>query len=559
MKKSAKGFMIASFIMIAIAIICFAVAPIIAFTLKGHPETYSVTTALVAAINGLSGLLSFANVFATVLFVLAIVTVVIFITWLVLIIVRKKPNSVPALIFGLLVMFASLILFDVYVVTRSYGEGGDRSLISYLSDLAAAKAKDNDAAMFAPLALCYASLFFAALAFLFTFIESIVDMCTPGKVKRLYMDLASKDDNSDLDIESTEDMKDLLNEGLSGDANKKQAATNNGANPFIVQYFNTTGVPAQAPAQQNSLTAEDIRSIVRDELSRNSSVDLRGIMHKELPYEAPQPVMPQPIIINTPAPAPAPAPVAPAPAPAPAPVFDKDALREVIKEEIRAALNEIPTMDENEVRDLVRGGVKEELAGFKPVEVVEQLITVEEAKAEEAAPAPVSEPEPAPAPAPVVVAEPEPAPAPVNEEEKAKIVRIPFETRIVEADDVMKANFNELKADILAYGVKSRVSNSGDTFRLHTKTYVKITIAGNSLKLYFALDPKKYADSTFPIGDASNKGIYKEIPLVFKVKSGLSLRRAKQLVADVMAQDGLTQGEVVAHDYVSDIKADKKD
>jgi hypothetical protein len=156
-------------------------------------------------------------------------------------------------------MFASLILFDVYVVTRSYGEGGDRSLISYLSDLAAAKAKDNDAAMFAPLALCYASLFFAALAFLFTFIESIVDMCTPGKVKRLYMDLASKDDNSDLDIESTEDMKDLLNEGLSGDASKKQAATNNGANPFIVQYFNTTGVPAQAPAQPNSLTAEDIR------------------------------------------------------------------------------------------------------------------------------------------------------------------------------------------------------------------------------------------------------------------------------------------------------------
>ena len=58
------------------------------------------------------------------------------------------------------------------------------------------------------------------------------------------------------------------------------------------------------------------------------------------------------------------------------------------------------------------------------------------------------------------------------------------------AEKEMKANYNELKSEVLSYGVKSRVSNTGDTFRLHTKTYLKITIAGKSLKLYFALDPK---------------------------------------------------------------------
>lgn len=137
--------------------------------------------------------------------------------------------------------------------------------------------------------------------------------------------------------------------------------------------------------------------------------------------------------------------------------------------------------------------------------------------------------------------------------EKAKIIRIPFEKRIHAADASLKANFNELKSDILAYGVKSRISNSGDTFRLHTKTYVKITIAGKALKLYFALDPKDYADSKMPLGNAGHKGIYSEIPLVFKVKSGLSVRRAKQLVADAMAKDGLVQGEVVAHDWVKEI------
>lgn len=143
-------------------------------------------------------------------------------------------------------------------------------------------------------------------------------------------------------------------------------------------------------------------------------------------------------------------------------------------------------------------------------------------------------------------------------EEKAKIIRIPFETRILTMEPLMRNNFNELKAEILSYGVKSRISNSGDTFRLHTKTYVKITIAGKSLKLYFALNPEEYKDSTLPIADVSHKGIYKDIPLVFKVKSGLSLRRAKALIADVMAKDNLKQGEIVNRDYIQDIIDSKK-
>lgn len=164
------------------------------------------------------------------------------------------------------------------------------------------------------------------------------------------------------------------------------------------------------------------------------------------------------------------------------------------------------------------------------------------------------QPQPQVRPQPVKRVVPTPAPRPVVVEEKKKIIRIPFEVRIHAAEPELKAHFNELKSDILAYGVKSRLSNSGDTFRLHTKTYVKITIAGKALKLYFALDPKDYADSKMPLADVSHKGIYKEIPLVFKVKSELSLRRAKQLIADAMAKDGLVQGEVVPHDWVKEIK-----
>ena len=153
-----------------------------------------------------------------------------------------------------------------------------------------------------------------------------------------------------------------------------------------------------------------------------------------------------------------------------------------------------------------------------------------------------------------------PAPAPVEAPvEKNKIIRIPFQERMLNADDEMKRNYNELKNEILSYGVNSRVSNSGDAFRLHRKTYVKITIAGLSLKLYFALNPDDYKDSTIPVQNAGHKGIYEEIPLVFKVKSGLSMRRAKELIQTVMDQGGLEQGAIGDTDWVEKLKEQPAD
>ena len=157
-----------------------------------------------------------------------------------------------------------------------------------------------------------------------------------------------------------------------------------------------------------------------------------------------------------------------------------------------------------------------------------------------------------------VFVEPALEPAPLPEEpiveEKKPIIRIPFTERMLNADVEMQNNYNELKNEIMSYGVNYRVSNSGDTFRLHCKTYVKITIAGLSLKLYFALNPDDYKDSTLPIQNAGHKGIYAEIPLVFKVKSGLSMRRCKQLIQDVMDKNGLEQGEIGNVNWVEELR-----
>ena len=202
---------------------------------------------------------------------------------------------------------------------------------------------------------------------------------------------------------------------------------------------------------------------------------------------------------------------------------------------------------------------------------------VVEIRKEEPAPAPVAETRPAPAqpeeaPKPArqlfvkkeAPAEPKPeepkpvieaAPAAPAKEEK-KYERLTFAERLLQSEQDVLDLYNELKNEILSYGVKSRISAVGDTFRLHKKMYVRITVAGKSLKLYFALNPADYANSTLPIQDASSKDMYQEIPLVFKVKSPLSVRRCKELIQDVMEKDGLEQGEIGKVNWVKELKAE---
>lgn len=149
-----------------------------------------------------------------------------------------------------------------------------------------------------------------------------------------------------------------------------------------------------------------------------------------------------------------------------------------------------------------------------------------------------------------------PSDIPLTANGTPKIIRIPFTVRMESADETMRSNYNELKSLLKSYGLNNRVSNSGDTFRLHRVTYCKITIAGKSLKLYLALNPADYVDTTYPIKDASSKSIYKETPLVFKVKSGLSLRRAEELIRDCMDKHGLEQVKQMENrDWATDLNS----
>lgn len=120
--------------------------------------------------------------------------------------------------------------------------------------------------------------------------------------------------------------------------------------------------------------------------------------------------------------------------------------------------------------------------------------------------------------------------------------RAKFETRLKKADPELRAQYYELRDYIRSYGVKDRMSIPGITFSLHRERYVFITIAGKKLKLYYALNPEDYANSTIPVVKNESKK-FEDLPLEFKVKSGLSLKRAKSLVDDVMSAKGVVKPE----------------
>ena len=272
----------------------------------------------------------------------------------------------------------------------------------------------------------------------------------------------------------------------------------------IVDSFLKPGKGARKELFEEEYAYDDsrIRDIVRDELIKNQPFKV-VIVGNEKPQEVvvekePEPVKEeQPVVVEEPKPEPKPEPV-----------------KEVVKEQPKPIL--VPTVKFWDVARVVWP----QLENPKPLPREEKPVE------------------------------------PVNTEEDGwnRNKRQPFMVRIITADLDTKANYNEIKNELLSYGVKSRLSRGGDTFRLGGKEYAKIYLVGKTLKVYFALSPEDYKDSTYPIEDVGHRPNYAGMPLLFKVRSKLSVRRCKELIKAACEKDGLTQKEVKDTNWVDELR-----
>ncbi len=109
-----------------------------------------------------------------------------------------------------------------------------------------------------------------------------------------------------------------------------------------------------------------------------------------------------------------------------------------------------------------------------------------------------------------------------------------FEDRLFEADDATRANYAEIKAELLAIKkVKQRISRKCDSYRIGRNLLAKIIIRGKSVRCFFALDPKAYEETVYHHKDAGEKKAYEEVPMAVRIRSPRSLKKAKRLVAEL--------------------------
>lgn len=169
-------------------------------------------------------------------------------------------------------------------------------------------------------------------------------------------------------------------------------------------------------------------------------------------------------------------------------------------------------------------------------------------------------------------AEPEAAPEAVTEEvavteetteepaatENAGVIRIrvrynrSFTAKLIQSDDTVKSYYEQIKNELLRYKkVKSRISWRQETFRRGRKLLARIQIRGKTLSVYFALNPADYADTKYKVQDVSSVARNAEVPALYKIKNDRRCRYAKDLIADLMAANGVEAGLEVHEDYVS--------
>ena len=239
------------------------------------------------------------------------------------------------------------------------------------------------------------------------------------------------------------------------------------------------------------------------------------------------------------------------------PVVEEPVVEEPVAEEPVA---EEPVVEEPVAEEpVVEEPVVEEPVVEEPAPLYEEVV-------EEYIPAPVVEepvveiPEEPVVEEPAVVEEPvqeaEPVLVPTYYDNEGNKIDIKysrsFTANLIQSDDTVKDYYSELKNHILSYkGVKSRFSWKFDSYNRGRDQLFKVKLRGKTICLYCALDPNEFDESKYH-HEAIDAKIFADVPMLVKIKSGLGLRKAKELVDITMAKFGIEKDEKAKTvDYVA--------
>lgn len=141
---------------------------------------------------------------------------------------------------------------------------------------------------------------------------------------------------------------------------------------------------------------------------------------------------------------------------------------------------------------------------------------------------------------------------PVEEENKGLHIRYnySFIARLHQAPLESQERFSDLKNYLLSYeDVKVSHSWRYERFMYQGKPIVKIWIHGNTMKLYFNLDPTQFDDTKYNVENVSSARMHETTPTLLLVSGPRLLDYAKELVDLYMKDTGSNKNEEPNVDY----------
>ncbi len=218
---------------------------------------------------------------------------------------------------------------------------------------------------------------------------------------------------------------------------------------------------------------------------------------------------------------------------------------------------EEPAMEEvvaTEEVETVEAETNEEPAVEEVVETIAEEVTAEEPVTEEVAASEALEEAPAVEAVAAVEA--------IGEVPAPKYVNKNFAQKMMLADEVIQDRYDEVKNYALRFKkLKARISKKFESINQGRLQFVKLSVAGKTLKLYLNMDVSE-TDPKFRCKDMRDKVTYETVPTMLRIKSGRAVRYAKILIDQCAAKYGLVENkkfvEVDAMKVVEDFLAERE-
>ena len=131
----------------------------------------------------------------------------------------------------------------------------------------------------------------------------------------------------------------------------------------------------------------------------------------------------------------------------------------------------------------------------------------------------------------------------IGEVPAPKYVNKNFAQKMMLADEVIQDRYDEVKNYALRFKkLKARISKKFESINQGRLQFVKLSVAGKTLKLYLNMDISE-VDPKFRCKDMRDKVTYETVPTMLRIKSGRAVRYAKILIDQCAAKYGLVENK----------------